>query len=84
MHFLGLSLEDRVRDATTLWLYREALARAGLVEQLFTDLDAYLRARGYLAMRGGRSSTRALLLPLSSATAVRRTLRSRSVRCRRA
>jgi IS5 family transposase len=52
MRFLGLGLEDRVPDATTLWLYREALARAGLVEQLFADFDAYLRAQGYLAMGG--------------------------------
>lgn len=52
MRFLGLGLEDRVPDATTLWLYREALAKAGMVEQLFADFDAYLRAHGYLAMGG--------------------------------
>lgn len=52
MRFLGLGLEDRVPDATTLWLYREALAKAGLVEQLFDAFDGYLRARGYLAMGG--------------------------------
>ncbi len=34
MRFLGLGLEDRVPDATTLWLYREALVKTGLVEQL--------------------------------------------------
>ena len=48
MRFLGLGLEDRVPDATTLWLYREALARAGLVEQLFAAFDDYLRALGRL------------------------------------
>lgn len=52
MRFLELGLEDRVPDATTLWLYREALARAGVVEQLFAEFDAYLRAQGYLAMGG--------------------------------
>jgi transposase, IS5 family len=52
MRFLGLGLEDRVPDATTLWLYREALARAGMVEHLFAEFDAYLRAHGYLAMGG--------------------------------
>ena len=31
MRFLGLGLEDAVPDATTLWLYREALARLGAV-----------------------------------------------------
>jgi len=52
MRFLGLGIEDRVPDATTLWLYREALARAGMIEQLFADVDAHLREEGYLAMGG--------------------------------
>src|ERR1700730_4789909 len=34
MRFLGLKLEDAVPDAKTLWLYREALAKAGAVEEL--------------------------------------------------
>ncbi len=35
MRFLGLELEDAVPDAKTLWLHREALAKAGAVEELF-------------------------------------------------
>jgi transposase, IS5 family len=35
MRFLGLRLEDAVPDAKTLWLYRETLAKAGAVEELF-------------------------------------------------
>src|SRR5215213_109451 len=53
MRFLGPGIEDRVPDATTLWLCREALAKAGMVERLFDASDAHLRAQGYLAM-GGR------------------------------
>lgn len=49
MRFVGLGLEDAVPDAKTLWLYREALAKAGAVEGLF---DSYLKAQGYLAMGG--------------------------------
>ena len=52
MRFLGLGLEDAVPDATTLWLYREALAKAGVVEQLFATFDGYLREQGYLAKGG--------------------------------
>ncbi|MCX7380946.1 MAG: IS5 family transposase [Alphaproteobacteria bacterium] len=52
MRFLGLGLEDAVPDATTLWLYREALARAGAVEALFGAFDGYLREHGFLAMGG--------------------------------
>src|SRR4029453_7546425 len=50
MRFLGLSLEDRVPDATTVWLYREKLAQAGLVEALFDAFDAHLKSRGYRAI----------------------------------
>jgi transposase, IS5 family len=35
MRFLGMGIEDAVRDAKTLWLSREALAKAGAVEDLF-------------------------------------------------
>ncbi|MBB4268289.1 IS5 family transposase [Roseospira visakhapatnamensis] len=49
---LGLGLEDRVPDATTVWLYREQLVRAGAVEDLFAQFDGYLRDQGFLAMGG--------------------------------
>src|SRR3982751_6629433 len=52
MRFLGLGLADRGADATTVWLYREKLAQAGLVEALFDAFDAPLKSRGYLAMGG--------------------------------
>ena len=67
MRFLGLGLEDRVPDAKTVWLYREALAQAGKVEARFQQLDhlpgrrlrsnlpggGYLARQGYIA-RGGQ------------------------------
>ena len=52
MRFVGLGLEDSVPDAKTLWLYREALTKAGAVEALFNQFDAHLKERGYLAMGG--------------------------------
>ena len=52
MRFMGLGLEDKVPDAKTVWLYREQLARAGMVEALFDELDGYLKEPGYLAMGG--------------------------------
>jgi hypothetical protein len=53
MRFLGLDFEDRVPDATTLWLFREKLAKAGLIEQLFKRFSAHLEAKGFIA-RGGQ------------------------------
>lgn len=52
MRFLGLGLEDRVPDAKTVWLYREALAKTGAAEALFAAFDRHLKQNGYLAMGG--------------------------------
>src|SRR6266545_1844642 len=51
--FLGLAIEDSIPDSTTLWLFREKLAKAGLVEKLFDCFDQHLAAKGYMA-RGGQ------------------------------
>ena len=49
MRFLGLGLADPVPDANTVWVFREALKRAGAVEALFGGrFDATLREAGYL------------------------------------
>ena len=52
MRFLGLGLEDRVPDAKTVWLYREQLTQAGVIETLFETFDGHLKDQGYLAMGG--------------------------------
>jgi IS5 family transposase len=52
VRFLGLGLEDTVPDAKTVWLYREQLAEAGVIEALFNDFDGHLKRQGYLAMGG--------------------------------
>ena len=52
MRFLGLGLGDPVPDAKTVWLYREALAKAGMVEVLFKQFDGHLARQGYIARRG--------------------------------
>jgi len=51
--FLRLGIEDRIPDGTTLWLFREALAKAGLIEKLFERFGQHLEAKGYVA-RGGQ------------------------------
>ena len=51
--FLGLEFEDDIPDGTTLWLFREKLAQAGLVEKLFERFNQHLNAKGYIA-RGGQ------------------------------
>jgi IS5 family transposase len=52
MRFLGLGLADRVPDARTIWLFREKLTKAGVIQPLFDRFDATLRASGHIAMSG--------------------------------
>jgi IS5 family transposase len=53
MRFLDLELEDPVPDASTIWLFREGLVAAGLIDKLFARFGQHLEAAGYLA-RGGQ------------------------------
>src|SRR5438093_10704762 len=57
MRFLDLELEDPVPDATTIWLFREALAEAGLIDKLFERFGQHLEAEGHIA-RGGQLKQR--------------------------
>ena len=50
--FLGLGIEDRVPDATTVWNFRERLKELGLIEPLFERFDDYLAAEGLQARQG--------------------------------
>jgi transposase, IS5 family len=52
MRFLQLGLENKVPDATTVWLFRQQLIEVGLIEQLFETFDEYLRQNGYQAQGG--------------------------------
>jgi IS5 family transposase len=52
MRFLGLSLGDRVPDATTIWLFRERLVKAGAIKRLFDRFDQAVRDAGYIPMSG--------------------------------
>ena len=51
--FLRLGFEDSIPDGTTLWLFRETLAKTGLIERLFERFGQHLEAKGYIA-RGGQ------------------------------
>ena len=42
MRFLGFGLESRVPDAKTIWLFRETLTKAKIIEDLFKLFNAQL------------------------------------------
>ncbi len=52
IRFLGLGLSDNVPDPNTIWTFREALKKAGSVDDLFSRFDEALRREGFLAMSG--------------------------------
>jgi transposase, IS5 family len=77
MRFLGLDLAERVPDAKTIWLFREQLARAGAMEDLFSRFDGSLCDAGYLAMGGQIVDARTRPGSTSTATSPTFTTRSR-------
>ena len=52
MRFLGIGIAQKVPDAKTIWLFREHLAEAGAIGNLFARFDKHLAKAGYLAMGG--------------------------------
>src|SRR6516165_3566740 len=49
--FLGRGMEYGIPDGTTLWLFRETLAKAGLVEKLFERFGQHLEEGLHCARR---------------------------------
>ncbi len=52
MRFLGLDAGDKVPDSKTIWLFREKLKDAGIIEELFSGFDNYLKENGFSAKKG--------------------------------
>ena len=51
-HFLGLSLSEPVPDHSTLWRFREQLAKSGLAERAFNLITAQIETSGFVLKRG--------------------------------
>ena len=54
MRFLDLGFEDAVPDATTIWLFREALVEAGLIDKLFDRFSQPCESKATLRRRSDR------------------------------
>jgi transposase len=52
MRFLGLSLDDKVPDAKTIWLFKDTLTKAGIMDQLFSQFNRMLEERGIITHKG--------------------------------
>lgn len=51
-NFLGLSMGDKVPDEKTVWLFRENLTNANLVEELFDLFKKHLSQKGFIINEG--------------------------------
>jgi len=52
MRFLNLTVGNTVPDAKTIWLFREQLTAAGVIEKTFDKFDQFLRNSGFAARKG--------------------------------
>src|ERR1700728_4359191 len=52
LRFAGFSSEDETPDHTTIWRFREALGKDGLIERLFAELARQLDGRGVTVKQG--------------------------------
>lgn len=50
--FLGLHAASKIPDATTIWRFREDLAKAGVIKILFSEFDKFLYDQGFRAQKG--------------------------------
>jgi IS5 family transposase len=52
MRFLDLELSDKVPDSKTIWLFKETLTKANVVEKLFEKFHDELEKQGYIGNEG--------------------------------
>lgn len=52
MRFINLSLGDRIPDAKTIWLFRDTLSKAGVIEELFRRFSFQLEENGVITHAG--------------------------------
>jgi IS5 family transposase len=52
MRFLCLGLDDKVPDAKTIWLFKDTLMKAGIMEQLFSLFNRMLEERRTITHKG--------------------------------
>ena len=50
--FIGQNLYDIVPDAKTIWLYRQTITEAGVIDKLFIQLKKQLERYGLVAKKG--------------------------------
>jgi len=52
MRFLGLKISDKVPDSKTIWLFRETLLEAGIIDSVFSCFNNALEQENLIAKKG--------------------------------
>lgn len=52
LRFAGFSLDDETPDHATIWRFRQALAKAEVIDRLFAELSRQLEAEGLVVKEG--------------------------------
>lgn len=52
MRFVGLNMGDTIPDAKTIWLYRDNLSKAGIIEKLFVKFNSKLEKENLITRAG--------------------------------
>ena len=50
--FCGMDLSDKVPDANTLWDFREAPVKAGVLDELFKEMNQIIAEAGFISRSG--------------------------------
>lgn len=50
--FAGLSFDEEIPDFTTIWKFKEALVKAGLMDAIFEAIDGQMAERGLILKKG--------------------------------
>ena len=50
--FAGISFDEEIPDFTTIWKFKEALVKAGLMDAIFASIDGQMESRGLILKKG--------------------------------
>jgi IS5 family transposase len=81
MRFLGLSINDPVPDAKTIWLFRDKLTTDNMIEQLFDHLDKLLDKDGIIVHKGKLVDASIVEVPIQRKIAGRRIKNLKKAMC---
>ena len=68
LHFCGLKPHDTVPDANTLWDFREALIKAGVLDELFEEMNRIIAEAGFISRSGQVVDSSLVAAPRKRAT----------------